>query len=176
MPVEITGGTESNRAMARRAYDRVIEALPFEGTVPIRVLGLVHGLFSPLPSGVEARSTPSGVEIAATAIWKGPPGRPEYLLYEEIAHHIAGEQGLPHDGNAGVFLQELFAGFVKFTLAQEHHSQLSSDLSIPEIGATGWQRFYGFGTDLGALVAGMQLVGSSRMRWSHCRSGRAARN
>jgi len=58
-------------------------------------------------------------------------GRPEYLLYEEIAHHIAGEDGLPPDGNAGIFLQELFAGFVKFSLVQEHDPQLSHMRRLP---------------------------------------------
>jgi hypothetical protein len=153
LPTEITGGSAIHREIVERAHAHVIATLPSNATIPVRI---VFFPFS-FPPGTEARSTPRGVEILTRSM-NGLPGRAEYLLYEEIAHHIAADHGLPHDGNAGMFLQELFAGYVKFSLARQHQPQLMEYLDIPEIGTTGWQRFYGFGTDLGALLAGMQQV------------------
>lgn len=150
MPVQIRGGTTAERVLTRRAYERVIAVLPTDIVIPVEIVWLGLGF----PYGTEARSTPNGVQILAGSMG-GPRGRAEYLLYEEIAHHIASDRGLPHDGNAGMFLQELFAGFIKFGLARRHHPGLMKQLTVPEIGRTGWQRFYGFGTDLGALLAGI---------------------
>jgi hypothetical protein len=160
MPVEIKGGNPAQRALARRAYERVIAVVPSTTVIPIHILWLPIGF----PPGTEARSTPTGVQIDAAAMG-GPHGRAEYLLYEEIAHHIASESGLPHDGNAGMFLQELFAGYMKFSLARQHHPSLMGCLTMPEIGTTGWHRFYGFGTDLGALLAGVSQVDSVVQRF-----------
>lgn len=155
MPARVTGGSQTDRDMALRAYSHVMEVLPSTSEIPIQIVWLPLGW----PEGTEARSTPNGIQISMWAIVKGPEGRPEYLLYEEIAHHVASQEGLPHGGNTGVFLQEMFAGYVKFLLARQHHPQLiSGPLTLPDIGASGWQRFYGFGTDLGAPLAGMDLV------------------
>lgn len=163
MSVQITGGTATQRAAVLRAYDHVLAILPSPIAVPVRIVWWPFGL----PRGTEARSTPQGVQILAASM-EGPLGRPEYLLYEEIAHHIAADQGLPNDGNAGMFLQELFAGYVKFTLTRQHQPQLMSRLTLPEISTTGWQRFYGFGTDLGALLAGMDQVEPVIQRFITC--------
>jgi len=149
----IRGGSSSDRARAQSAYERVIEILPSESEVSIEIVALGFGW----PQGTEARSTQDGVKILAQSMG-GHAGRAEYLLYEEIAHHIAAEEGLPHVGNAGMFLQEFLAGFVKFSLAQRHDPHLMQFLTMPEIGTSGWQRFYGFGTDLGALLAGLPMV------------------
>jgi hypothetical protein len=153
MPVEIKGGNTAQRALVRRAYEDVMTVLPSSSVIPIQIVSFPVGF----PPGTEARSTPDGVQILA-AVMDGPRGRAEYLLYEEIAHHIAGDRGLPHDGNAGMFLHELFAGYVKFRLVRQHQPQLMTRLTMPEIGTTGWQRFYGFGTDVGALLAGISQV------------------
>jgi hypothetical protein len=153
MPVEIKGGNTAQRELVRRAYDHVIAVLPSTTVIPVEIVLFPFGW----PRGTEARSTRQGVQIRA-AVTGEPRGRAEYLLYEELAHHIASDRGLPHEGNAGIFLHELFAGYVKFRLVRQHHSQLTTRLTLPEIGTTGWQRFYGFGTDLGALLAGISQV------------------
>jgi hypothetical protein len=153
LPTEITGGSAAHREIIERAHTHVIATLPSNATIPVRIVSFPLSF----PPGTEARSTPRGVEILTRSM-NGRRGRAEYLLYEEIAHHIAADHGLPHDGNAGMFLQELFAGYVKFSLARQHQPQLLDHVDVPEIGTTGWPRFYGFGTDLGALLAGMQQV------------------
>ena len=141
--------------MALRAHKRVLSVrLPFNGDVPIQIVTFPIGW----PAGLEARSTPNRVLIAERAIRRGPPGRPEYLLYEEIAHHIALDAGLPHGGHAGIFLQELLAGYVKFELALKHDPEMLGDVTLPEISGSDWQLFYGFGTDLGAELAGISMV------------------
>lgn len=153
MPTETSGGSATHREIVERAHAHVIAILPSDATIPVRIVSVPLSF----PPGTEARSTPRGVEILTRSM-NGLRGRAEYLLYEEIAHHIAADQGLPHDGNAGMFLQELLAGYVKFSLARQHQAHLMKYLDIPEIGTTGWPRFYGFGTDLGALLAGMHQV------------------
>jgi hypothetical protein len=149
----IEGASASERAAMREAAERALEFLDAED----EALRIEIGHPPDAPPGTDCGANERGVWIRRESLGRGPRLRVQFLIYEEVAHYVIARRGLPHAGGAGMIglLQELFAGYVQYSLLVRHHAphEIAAINFYPIHGAEP-RAFYEVGKHIGLAVAG----------------------
>lgn len=83
------------------------------------------------PPGTTARSDDRGVHLDVIELAKKGPGYVQYIVYEEVAHYVATQRGLPGSRDAlSTLLQELVAGYVQHLLLRQHHADMLANIEF----------------------------------------------
>lgn len=114
MKVEVQGGSAKDQRRVVEAAARVGDVLLWDDVVQVTI-----GIWPGATALTEACANVDGVWLKPVVIANGPPGREQYILYEEFAHHVLSKMGVGHNDIFGVYFQELFAAYVQFSLHSE---------------------------------------------------------
>ena len=108
MPVEITGGTTAQRALVGRAYKHVLSVLPSSTVIRSR-----SSRFPSVSRAALKRDQRRRESRFSPRPWAVLAAAPNTCSTKRSRTTSPATEAYLDDGNAGMFLQELFAGYVK---------------------------------------------------------------
>ncbi len=146
----VNGASANQRRLIVEACERVFELLPTGAPMRVEV-----GDDPSLDPMITLRASDEGIWIQRTALGTWPSHQLQYYIYEEASHFAIGHRGLPHAGGVDVqaFLQELFAGYVQYTLFARHNGGDLHRINFFAI-APDSHAYYSAGKHVGYALAG----------------------